>query len=145
MCIRDRAITVQDLLVEQKVNPDRLLSRGYGNWFMVYPKAITEEKAKKNRRVEVIISSCDSTRILADDVLDRNALVPKNILSTKSPKAYDRYYDEATVLKDIEKLPESAQKDLRLQVEKMKKSGMNPRDYTYKEILSALPGLPAEK
>ena len=142
-----RAITVQELMVEEHIHPDRMLSRGYGNWFMVYPKAKTEDKAKQNRRVEVVISSCDSTRLLLDDKKPsrEDLRPPNNNLAAPRRKAYDRYYSEETVGKDTESFSERAKRDLNLQIDKMKKAGLDPKEYTYKEILSALPGLPIEK
>lgn len=59
-----RALEVHDELVGIGVDSTRLLARGYGNWQMIYPKALKEEQMKFNRRVEVVISKCDSTALL---------------------------------------------------------------------------------
>jgi len=41
--------------VGQKINPQRMSFKGFGNWNMVYPKARTEDQQSKNRRVEIRI------------------------------------------------------------------------------------------
>jgi outer membrane protein OmpA-like peptidoglycan-associated protein len=50
-----RAIKVSNYLKEKGINYKRIEPKGYGNWEMLYPKAISEEEQKKNRRVEVRI------------------------------------------------------------------------------------------
>jgi outer membrane protein OmpA-like peptidoglycan-associated protein len=50
-----RAETVCNYLADKGISKDRFVSRGYGNWEMLYPDAISEEDQQKNRRVEVRI------------------------------------------------------------------------------------------
>jgi outer membrane protein OmpA-like peptidoglycan-associated protein len=50
-----RAKRVCEYLTDKGISEERLIAKGYGNWQMLYPKAITEEEQQKNRRVEVRI------------------------------------------------------------------------------------------
>lgn len=53
-----RARTVYDFLFSKGINSERMKHNGYGNWEMVYPKAVNESAMKKNRRVEIEIIEC---------------------------------------------------------------------------------------
>lgn len=53
----DRAKAVYDYLVEKGIDPSRLTYAGYGASRMLYPDARSEDKMKKNRRVEVVVLS----------------------------------------------------------------------------------------
>ncbi len=50
-----RAETVCNYLAEKGISKERFISKGYGNWEMLYPNAIKEDDQQKNRRVEVRI------------------------------------------------------------------------------------------
>jgi outer membrane protein OmpA-like peptidoglycan-associated protein len=50
-----RAETVCNYLDDKGISKDRFISKGYGNWEMLYPNAVSEEDQQKNRRVEVRI------------------------------------------------------------------------------------------
>jgi outer membrane protein OmpA-like peptidoglycan-associated protein len=50
-----RSKRVMDYLLEKGISKERLISKGYGNWEMLFPNAIAEEDQKKNRRVEIRI------------------------------------------------------------------------------------------
>ncbi|MEO1260280.1 MAG: OmpA family protein [Bacteroidota bacterium] len=49
----NRAKMVHDYLIEHGIAEERITYNGYGNWEMVYPKAISEVDQAKNRRVEL--------------------------------------------------------------------------------------------
>jgi outer membrane protein OmpA-like peptidoglycan-associated protein len=51
-----RAKTVYDYLIDNGISAERMTFVGYGNWFMVYPDAKTEEHQAANRRVEVKVT-----------------------------------------------------------------------------------------
>lgn len=50
-----RARAVYDYLSANEIDPTRLEYAGFGNWHMVFPRARTEDKMRKNRRVEIRI------------------------------------------------------------------------------------------
>jgi outer membrane protein OmpA-like peptidoglycan-associated protein len=50
-----RATRVCEYLIDKGIAKERLIAKGYGNWQMLFPNAITEEEQRKNRRVEVRI------------------------------------------------------------------------------------------
>lgn len=50
-----RALRVCNYLIEKGIAKERLIAKGYGNWEMLFPVAITEEEQRKNRRVELRI------------------------------------------------------------------------------------------
>lgn len=52
---QQRAMRVCNYLIEKGIDKERLIAKGYGNWEMLFPIAITEEEQRKNRRVEVKI------------------------------------------------------------------------------------------
>lgn len=68
-----RANEVKLYLTERNISSDRLLARGYGSDHMLFPKAQTESVMVKNRRVEVTVMSCDSTKLLVDDTIENLA------------------------------------------------------------------------
>lgn len=52
-----RATAVYRYLVDNKIDPSRLIARGYGNTKKIFSEALTEAQAKQNRRVEIKILS----------------------------------------------------------------------------------------
>ena len=130
-----RSLVVQNALKAKGVHPDRILSRGYGNWFMVFPFAKSDAHQERNRRVEIKISHCDTTRLVKDDVLEN--------LHDFMRSGIDKYYNEFTVLEDIQDLPPNAKKDFYEQIRKMESAQLDPRLFTIKQILSAHPELPS--
>ena len=50
-----RAKLVHDYLLENGVAQNRISFKGYGNWEMRYPQAVSEEQQAHNRRVEIRI------------------------------------------------------------------------------------------
>jgi len=133
-----RANVVYYELYNIGVTADRMLARGYGNWEMVFPFARMESQMRKNRRVEIIISDCDSTRLISN-----HEVVNKDVFNKPPPN--QRVYVEAEFEKDILHFPAKAQKDLKRQIKKMKKKNIDPSQFTYMEMLIALPDLPKPK
>ena len=135
-----RAVKIQRKLVEARVNPDRILSRGYGNWKMLYPKAKSQEHQSLNRRVEIIISACDSTRLIADhlvpDGYDFDLITPANELSIY------KKFDEATFKVDAIEWPDEVRRKIASQIRRMKEAKREISSYTYQELLAAYPNLP---
>lgn len=129
-----RANAIQDSLVSKGINPDRMLSRGYGNRKMIFPKANNDKERERNRRVEIIMSSCDSTAIISDDTFNSK-------LSNGNPEL-DKYYDPKNVEEDLSQLKINVRRDILAQLKKMNKEGLNATKYTYKELLLAFPDLP---
>jgi outer membrane protein OmpA-like peptidoglycan-associated protein len=62
-----RSIEIHNYLVDEGIDADRLLARGYSNRFMINPNPSNEAGASANRRVEAIVMSCDSTRLISND------------------------------------------------------------------------------
>ncbi len=57
----DRAKVVYDYLISKGISKDRISYKGYGNWEMRFPKAVSQEEQALNRRVEmrVIEGGCE--------------------------------------------------------------------------------------
>jgi outer membrane protein OmpA-like peptidoglycan-associated protein len=55
----DRAKAVYEILIDNGIPAEKMTFRGMGNTQMVNPYARTEEEARKNMRVEIIISPAD--------------------------------------------------------------------------------------
>lgn len=51
-----RAKTVYDYLIDNGIAAERMTFAGYGNWYMVYPNATSEEHQAANRRVEIKVT-----------------------------------------------------------------------------------------
>lgn len=133
-----RSLVVHNELVRIGVQKDRLLAKGYGNWEMLFPFAKSEAHQEKNRRVEIIIAHCDSTKLLANDKLDN-----LDFYSKVNPA--DRKYSEEYLEIDLKYFPDKAKKDIKHQVRRLLKKGMDPTKYSYKELLQAFPDLPEKK
>ncbi len=143
-----RANAIQDSLVRKGVHPDRVLSRGYGNWQMVFPNAKTSLQAERNRRVELIISSCDSTSSIPNDKFEGDLV--KSIFNLASPKKakpniLDKHYDPLTASSDLSQTTTKMKSDIFSQLKKMADADIDPTKFTYKEILQAFPNLPEER
>ena len=54
---KDRAITIYNYLLKEKINKDRMSTVGYSNKFMLFPNPKNEEEQIKNRRVEIKVIS----------------------------------------------------------------------------------------
>jgi outer membrane protein OmpA-like peptidoglycan-associated protein len=126
-----RALEVHDALHAIGVDTARILARGYGNWEMVYPFASTESQMKFNRRVEIIISDCDSTRLI------QNHEIP-NREEFNFVAPLHRYYSEDNLQSDIQSFPTKTQIDLLEHIKKMKNAQIDPSQYTYRELILAL-------
>jgi outer membrane protein OmpA-like peptidoglycan-associated protein len=135
-----RAVKIQKKLVEAGVNPDRVLSRGYGNWFMLYPEARSEKHQALNRRVEIVISSCDSTRLIADDIVADGFNF--DIRGPSAELSIFKRFDSATFKVDAEEWPETVRKKIASQIRRLKEANRDPGLYTYQELLAAYPSLP---
>ncbi len=132
-----RSLVVKEEMIQFGIKQERMLSRGYGNWYMVYPDAITAVHQEENRRVEIVISHCDSISTLQDHSVDD--------ISIFLDEPIDKFYNENTFNEDIKHFPSHAVIDLSVQLKKMKEAGFHLTLYTYKEILSAFPELPPLK
>jgi outer membrane protein OmpA-like peptidoglycan-associated protein len=62
----DRANMVHDHMVSRGIESQRMLPKGYGNWEMLFPKANVESVMAKNRRVEIKIIDCASSKLNSD-------------------------------------------------------------------------------
>ncbi len=133
-----RALEVHDALLESGIDADRMLARGYGNWEMIYPYALDENQMRFNRRVEIIISDCDSTAMIHNDQIPN-----REEFTLADP--FLRHYAEMTFERDLQNFSAKVQKDLRKQVLAMQEKGIELTKYTYREMLIALPGLPPAK
>jgi len=140
-----RANTIQDSLVAKGTNPDRLLSRGYGNWEMIYPKAKNEKEYERNRRVEIIISSCDSTTLIQDDTFEGSLSRDGSVSQDNTLRALENFYNPQTIATDLEKMNDKIKRDISLQLKQMAKGRMDATLYTYKELLMAYPDLPSRE
>ena len=66
-----RAKKIYDKLLENKVEAERMVSKGFGNWEMIYPKARGESKMAKNRRVEITVLKCDTLKSISNDTVPK--------------------------------------------------------------------------
>ncbi len=123
-----RAIEIFLYLVDQSVPPDRLLARGYGNSKMLYPKANSAEQQSANRRVEVKVISCDSTRLIKNDFV-------KNLDGFRKIDFLKLYYDSTKVDRHLEHAPEKVKTDIKKEVVLMLEDNTDPTNFTYMQIL----------
>jgi len=65
-----RSIVVHNQLLRLGISKNRLLARGYGNSRMKFPSPMNNYEKSANRRVEAIVMSCDSTRLLKNHFVD---------------------------------------------------------------------------
>ena len=81
-----RARRICNFLLESGVTEDRMLYKGYGNWYMVYPTTRFEHEMARNRRVEIEIIDCEKSSSEKNDSLKVNSVfyifkpqaIPKN-------------------------------------------------------------------
>lgn len=55
-----RAKLIHDELNDRGISTNRMYYSGKGNWEMKYPEARSEKEMRENRRVEIIIESCNT-------------------------------------------------------------------------------------
>ncbi len=62
-----RARLVYDYLqLVHEIGDDRMYYRGYGDWYMLYPRARSERHQRLNRRVEIHVCRCADSKTLAN-------------------------------------------------------------------------------
>lgn len=132
-----RAITIQDELKKFGVSEDRMLSRGYGNLHMIYPKAKSPEQQQKNRRVEIIVSDCDSTKIIKDDYVPNMDIFLAN--------AYYRFFNKEKFDQDTKSFSKEQVINIILVVKEIEKAGKDPTNYTYRDMLMSYPEIPKKR
>lgn len=148
-----RSRVVFEYLVNESINKDRLLARGFGNRHMVYPKAKTKEQYVKNRRVEVKVISCDTASILVNDYIDDDdydrfktvGLIDDDInfekminlsLSKLDPdKALKMKFNVDDLKNDKIELSDQIKADLMKQAKFLKENGDDAKKYSYMELL----------
>lgn len=69
-----RALEIHDYLVTAGIHPDRVLAKGYGNWEMLFPRAVSERQQQQNRRVEVRIVDCERSAMEPNDTIENRLL-----------------------------------------------------------------------
>lgn len=149
-----RALEVHNALVDIGVGEERLLARGYGNWQMLYPKAKSELHQRMNRRVEIVIAECDSTRLIENHWIEDlesfkssqgTNFLSNNLAISKKKDDSEKSINTKNLEADISGFPPKAKSDILSQIKKMKEKGMDITLYTYKDLLKALPNLPEPK
>ena len=133
-----RALVIHDALLKGNIDSSRLLARGYGNWKMLYPKAKNEDQAQLNRRVEIIITSCDSTSSVENDYI-----MFKGRFNKAEP--FNKKYSPLSFNKDIITFPKEIKKEMNAQIEQLEKARIDPSKYTYLELFLAYPNFPQAK
>lgn len=124
-----RSLVVFEELKNKGTHPKRMLVRGYGNWHMVYPKAVRGIQEQANRRVEIVIADCDSILHKENDKLlfrERYSFL-----------AIDRKFNTETLPQDMELFKEDQKKLIFQQVRWLKNNKQDPSQYTYGELLRA--------
>jgi|GEM_PF-1081753 len=125
-----RSLVIKEYLTVRDIAEDRLLSRGYGSSHMIYPKARSEFKMTKNRRVEVIVAPCDSTSVLLDDIIEN----PERFKISVVP--IQRKYNPETIDEDLS--GEKEQKvaaDIRAQIAFLDSIQLDAKRYSYMQLL----------
>lgn len=140
-----RALEVHDALINIGIREDRILARGYGNWEMIYPFATSENQMRMNRRVEIIISDCDSSRMIQNHEIPNREEFNQPDLSPNQSDILDRYFSRLSFKKDIQNFPKMVQVNIVRQIKGLKENNIDPSDYTYRELLLAFPDLPPIK
>ena len=125
-----RANEVKLYLTERSISSDRLLARGYGSDHMLFPKARTESAMVKNRRVEVTVMSCDSTKILIDDTIEDLARFRVHEIPI------NRKYNPNRITTDLsEKREQRVAPEIMAQIKFLDSIKMDPTRFTYIQLL----------
>ncbi len=120
-----RALAIYDSLKSYGISKDRLLAKGYGNWFMIYPKTREEKQMRYNRRVELMVKDCETIQADKNDILSSNFIF----------SVYDERFSLKN-LKEVLNVLNKHQKSKILNTLKLfKAKGKNPKKFTYKELL----------
>ncbi len=126
-----RSLEIQDYLVKQGISEDRLLSKGYGNHHMLFPFARSADEQSKNRRVEIKVISCDSSKLLTDDYLDEVA--KKKFKFRGLP--IDRKFNIITINEDLPNMSYKGKSDIVAQAKHLQSKGQDPKKFSYRELL----------
>lgn len=132
-----RALEIKNGLLEEGIDVDRLLARGYGNWQMKYPQPKNDEQSQLNRRVEIEIISCSTATKEPDHSIED--------LERYRYPAFMRTYNEGLIKYDLRDIPKHIRLDLIIQANKIRSAGLRPEAFTYEEIFNAIPEFPSEK
>ncbi len=69
-----RSLAIYDSLRVNNIQPNRMLAKGYGNWYMLYPTTKKESEMQHNRRVEIIIKDCTEIQNIKNDNIKNRQL-----------------------------------------------------------------------
>lgn len=122
-----RSLAINTELERAGIKKERMLSKGYGNWKMIYPYAKTHLQKEANRRVVIIISDCDSLKSLTNDNIKNPG---RYELATKERNYRKQFYNE-----DISVFSWEDACMVWNQIEWLEKNSKNPTDYTYQQLL----------
>jgi len=121
-----RALAIYDSLVSYGIKKDRLLAKGYGNWFMIYPKTRDEKQMRFNRRVEIVPKDCSVIKNSKNDVLSNNYIF----------SVYNERFTPQKLKACLEVLNKNQKTKVLKTLRTLKAKGLNPTLYSYKELLN---------
>ncbi len=128
-----RALYIKKAMIERNIDADRICTKGYGNWKMKFPKAIKEQEMRQNRRVEIGVIDCQKVGIEEDFILDQD----RYLLPIMFRKFDERLYNTELIMSSVPKASFIAH------ISTMREKGLNPSNFTYKEIFKAYPDFPS--
>ena len=121
-----RALTIYDSLVNYGIDKERLLAKGYGNWFMIYPKTRKEAQMRFNRRVEIVVKDCSTIKNGKNDVLSKDFVF----------SVYDEHFSPGRLKICLDILPNKQKTKVLKTLKTLKSKGLDPTTYTYGELLN---------
>ena len=122
-----RALIIYEKLKDRGVNEDRIVARGYGDLFKLFINPESDYEMEANRRVEIIISDCDSIYKGANDTLV-NPIYYSNI-------AINRKFNRESFKWNLRYFYHLNKSEIMFKVRSLIANGEDPSQYSYGELL----------
>jgi len=122
-----RALIIYERLKYSGINEDRILAKGYGDLFKLFVFPESDYETEANRRVEIIISNCDSIYHSLNDTMD-NPEFFSNI-------AKYRKFSRENFKWDLRYFYHLNRSEIMFNVRSLIENGEDPSQYTYGELL----------
>jgi len=121
-----RANVIYDSLRIFGISKKRMYTKGYGNWQMKFPKAISEKEQAANRRVELRIQDCKQVAEM------RNVIVKRP--SVHGYIKINKLYNPESFKYDLAGLRQNTIEHVKKVILQIVDKGHDPEKYTYKKL-----------
>ena len=127
-----RAAIIFEKLKESGVEKYRMVAKGYGDLFKLFPEPKSHFEMMENKRVELIIVDCESIKKIENDTM-----INPSAYSNLRKFVLNRKFNSESYQSDLKFFYPRRQQEIMLKVRNLKEQNEDPSDYTYAALLEA--------